>query len=83
LQHPFLSVAKKHDEVVLIGSNVRLLRESQGISRAQLAFEIGTTEKQLSRIENGEINSGILTYIKIVRVLNISIQDLFDGIKYQ
>jgi transcriptional regulator with XRE-family HTH domain len=76
-------VAKKHDEVVLIGSNVRLLRESQGISRAQLAFEIGTTEKQLSRIENGEINSGILTYIKIVRVLNISIQDLFDGIKYQ
>lgn len=69
-------------ELEQIGINVRRIREAQGISRAQLAFEIETTEKQLSRIEGGEINSGIMNYVRIARVLNISISDLFKKVKF-
>ena len=72
---------KKTAELEQIGFVIRQLREKQAISRAQFAFEIGTNEKHLSRIEYGEINSGIMNYIKIARVLNVPIADLFKKIK--
>lgn len=72
---------KQTQELQQIGINIRRLREIQKLSRAQLAFEIDTTEKQLSRIEYGEINSGIMSYIKIARALNIPFIDLFKKIK--
>lgn len=68
-------------ELQQIGINIRRLREAQNLSRTQLAFEIDTTEKQLSRIEYGEINSGILSYIKIARALNIPFMDLLKKVK--
>jgi transcriptional regulator with XRE-family HTH domain len=79
-------VAKKKQkeltELQIIGMNIRKLREQQNISRLQLAYEIDTTEKQLSRIEYGEINSGIMSYIKIARVLNVSFEQLVKKIKF-
>ena len=72
---------QKISELDQIGTNIRHLREQQKLSRAQLAFEIGTNEKQLSRIEYGEINSGIMNYIKIARALNIPIENIFKKIK--
>ena len=79
-----LTVAKKQSpltDLQIIGLNVRKIRETQNISRLQLAYEIDTTEKQLSRIEYGEINSGVMSYIKIARALNVSIDELFKKIK--
>ena len=72
---------EKLTELQQIGTNVRKLREAADISRSQLAFEIGTTEKQLARIEYGEINSGIMNYIKIARVLNADLNEIFNKIK--
>lgn len=72
---------KKTPELEQIGSNIRHLREGQKISRKQLGFEIGITEKQLSRIEYGEINTGIMNLIKIARALNSSFESLFLKIK--
>lgn len=71
----------KHTDLQIIGINIRKIRENQEVSRAQLAFEIETTEKQLFRIENGEINSGIKSFIKIARALDVPICDLFKKIK--
>ena len=73
---------KELTELQVIGLNIRKLREQQNISRQQLAYEIETTEKQLSRIEYGEINSGIMSYIKIARALNVSVEQLFKTIKF-
>ena len=73
---------KELTELQIIGMNIRKLREQQNISRLQLAYEIDTTEKQLSRIEYGEINSGIMSYIKIARVLNVSFEQLVKKIKF-
>ncbi len=73
---------KQITELIQIGANIRRLREAQNLSRAQLAFEIDTNEKQLCRIEYGEINSGIMNYIKIARVLNIPFTELLKKIKF-
>lgn len=71
----------KYEELERIGLNIRKIRESQRISRLQLAFEIGTTEKQVFRIEAGEINSGIMSFIKISRCLDVSLLQLFEKIE--
>jgi transcriptional regulator with XRE-family HTH domain len=72
---------KSNKELEIIGLNIRAIREAQNISRAQLAFEIDTTEKQLSRIEYGEVNSGIMSFIKIARALQVPLGDIFRKIK--
>ncbi len=76
-----MAVKLKISDLQQIGINIRRIRTEKGISRAQLAYEIGSSEKHLSRIELGEVNSGILTYLKIVRVLNISLMDLTYKVK--
>ena len=78
-------MAKKQSpltELQIIGLNIRKIRETQNISRLQLAYEIETTEKQLSRIEYGQINSGVMSYIKIARALNVPIEELFEKVKF-
>lgn len=76
-----MAVKQKISDLQQIGANIRRIRSEKEISRAQLAYEIGTSEKHLSRIETGEVNSGILTYIKIARVLSVPLNDLIYKIK--
>ncbi len=76
-----MAVKPKISDLQQIGINIRRIRTEKSISRAQLAYEIGSSEKHLSRIELGEVNSGIVTYLKIVRVLNISLADLIYKVK--
>lgn len=76
-----MSVNPKISDLQQIGINIRRIRTEKGISRAQLAYEIGSSEKHLSRIELGEVNSGIMTYLKIVRILSISMADLTYKVK--
>ncbi|MCA6437404.1 MAG: helix-turn-helix domain-containing protein [Bacteroidetes bacterium] len=76
-----MAVKPKISDLQQIGINIRRIRTEKSISRAQLAYEIGSSEKHLSRIELGEVNSGIVTYLKIVRVLNISLADLTYKVK--
>lgn len=76
-----MPVKTKISDLQQIGINIRRIRTEKGISRAQLAYEIGSSEKHLSRIELGEVNSGIMTYLKIARILTISFTDLTYKIK--
>ncbi len=64
-----------------VGKRVRKARMEQNISQAQLAFEINSTNRQIQRIERGDINAGITYYIAICEVLDIQfiqLSDLFD-----
>ncbi len=70
-----------------IGIIIKNLRITRGYSRFQLAVEIGTDEKQIRRIENGETNPTIITLLKVLtalksdlsifKYLNINQIDLF------
>lgn len=76
-----MAIKNKISDLQQIGVNIRRIRSEKTISRAQLAYEIGTSEKHLSRIETGEVNSGILTYIKISRVLGVTLTDITYKVK--
>lgn len=76
-----MALKPKISDLQQIGINIRRIRTEKSISRAQLAYEIGTSEKHLSRVELGEVNSGILTYLKIIRILNITLADLSYKVK--
>lgn len=60
------------------GENLKRLRKEHQISGVQMAFEMGTDEKQLRLIESGDINTGILSIYKIAQILNIPPKELLD-----
>lgn len=64
--------------IKLLGKRVRELRKKQELSQVQLAYEAGIPNKQISRIERGEVNTGISTLLAIARVLDVHIKDLFN-----
>ncbi len=80
LIYEFLYVSNNEDSLILktIGSNIRRIRVSIGLSQSQLAFEANTTIRQIQRIEKGTSNAGILFYILIAEVLQVDLNTLSD-----
>lgn len=75
-----MSTKARNKELKLLGLKIRSVREAQGISRAQLAFELDTTEKQITRIEYGEVNTGIMSIIKIAKILDVEAKIFLEGL---
>lgn len=66
----------EQQKLKLIGIAIRKQRMKQGITQAQMAFELNTSTKQYQRIEYGEINTGILNIIKICTILSVSVTEI-------
>lgn len=64
------------NELESIGKRIRSIRNNIAMSQSELAFEIGTDKAYVSRIERGEINIGILLFIKICTALKAKPDDL-------
>lgn len=60
------------------GKNLRCIRQRQGLSMETLANDAEIEYRQLGRIERGEINTTIITLLKIAKALNVDIKMLFD-----
>lgn len=72
---------KKHQIVLTkIGEIVKKQRIAQGYSRTQLAIELNSDEKQIRRIENGEVNPTFITLLKVFHTLKIDF-DVLNKIK--
>lgn len=63
----------------LLGKRINEIRKQQKLSQMQLAFEIGTTQKQISLIELGKVNTSIAHLFAISEAMNISIKELFEN----
>lgn len=68
----------EHSTIVSIGARIKQIRNMQGMSQNQLAFESGMPRAQIGRIERGEINTSIGSILVICRVFNIHPKELFD-----
>lgn len=64
--------------VKALGKKIREIRIKQKISQGQLAFEIGTDQKQISRIERGDINTSIAHILAIANTLGVHVKELWD-----
>ncbi len=71
----------KKDEVVKkVGSKIREIRISKGLSIEKAALDAEMEYTQLSRIELGKINTSIYQVYKISNSLSITIPELFKDL---
>jgi len=68
---------EKEEFVKQVGINIRTIREEKNLSLEKLAHEAGIEYSQLSRIENGKINTSIYSTYTIAKALGISVAQLF------
>jgi transcriptional regulator with XRE-family HTH domain len=57
---------------------IRLIRLSKEISQDFIAEELGVSQSHYSKMEKGERNINLSQLEKIAKVLNVSIQELFN-----
>lgn len=64
------------DRTKIISRNIKILRESAGWSQVDLAMYSGLTSSAISQIENGLRFPSVLSLIKIVEALNVSLESI-------
>ena len=65
----------------MIGTRVKMLRITKGISQTELAKKIGVTQTHLSNIENGRAGLTIPNLIKLHQILECPISSFFVDIE--
>ncbi len=67
----------------IIGQKIKEYRKRKHLTQAQLAELVDLNEKQIYRIESGYNYPTYLTFVKIVNVLEIDINDFTVGIEVE
>jgi transcriptional regulator with XRE-family HTH domain len=68
-------------ELDLISNRLKEIRKEKGYSNYEhIAFELGMSRSAYWRLENGA-NFNLKTLIKVLRLLNVSLEDFFKEIK--
>ncbi|MCL1925146.1 MAG: helix-turn-helix transcriptional regulator [Defluviitaleaceae bacterium] len=73
----------KNQFAILVGSNVRQLRELKGISLEEVAYVLDCTVSHLSSLESGDKSFYGYQLFKIAHKLDVSIEEIYKGIKEQ
>lgn len=60
-----------------VGKNIRCIRKEKNFTMENLAFESGIEYRQIGRIERGEINTTIISLLRISTVLNVELVAFF------
>lgn len=71
-----MSIYNKNKELIYFGSRIKYYRLKLGLSQEELAFMCELTISKISMIESGKVNIGLLTLIKLIKVLNIELNDI-------
>jgi transcriptional regulator with XRE-family HTH domain len=71
---------QKHEVANIVGSRIRSIRQSKGLTIEQLAFETGVEYTQLSRIERGRINTSVFQLYMISKALSINFSEIISGL---
>lgn len=62
-----------------LGVHIRKYRNQKKWSQEDLANKIGTDQKRISKIENGNVNIGWDTFYQIAQALEVSMDELVEG----
>ncbi len=66
-------------ELKALGSRIKAVRESRGLSIRDLAELAGINKSQIVRIESGQSDPHYTTLLRIARALEVSVGDFADG----
>ena len=64
-----------YDDKKFIGEVIKRARKSMNLKQAQLAEKVGMSEKNLGNIENGKQFPQVNNFIRLIEVLNLSLED--------
>lgn len=68
---------KETELLTSLGARIRAIRSSKNMTQNDLAVECEFEKASMSRIESGKSNPTVRTLLKICRVLEVNIEDLF------
>jgi transcriptional regulator with XRE-family HTH domain len=74
----FVNYKVNQEFCVALGTQVRGIRQKQGLSMRQLALQAEMEYSQLSKIERGVINTTVSTLQSLAEAMNIPVKDFFD-----
>jgi transcriptional regulator with XRE-family HTH domain len=63
-----------------LGSRIRVLRLSAGLTQFDLAAAAGLSRTSVTNIEAGRQDPDVVTWSRIARRLNVSVEDLVTGL---
>ncbi|WP_409265094.1 helix-turn-helix domain-containing protein [Morganella morganii] len=61
----------------IVGRNIRMLRQSNGLTTRQLASILNVSQQQISRYERGDNKIDVNIAFKIVNFFDIRYEDIF------
>ena len=64
-----------------LGKRIKQLREERGLSQRKFSLMIGMDRSYLISVEGGKRNVAVDNLNKIARGLDVSLSELFDGVK--
>lgn len=67
------------EKVYNIGKNIRNLRLEQGYTVFQLAQKANMDTAHLSKIETGKTRIGMVSLLRIISALNVSVDELINN----
>lgn len=70
-----------HPQLVLLGKQLRKLREARGFSQEAFAWEVGLARSYYGGVERGDRNVAALNLIRIAKALNVEVGELFPPLK--
>jgi transcriptional regulator with XRE-family HTH domain len=67
--------------IIDFGKKLRLLRNEQRITQEELSKRTGLTQNYISKLEHGEKNLTLITFLKIIKALGVSSSSFIDNKK--
>ena len=68
---------KPKEEEGLVGNRIEAMRTKVGMSRQELANEVGVHYQTIGYIERGEYSPSLVLALRIAKSLGLKIEDLF------
>jgi DNA-binding XRE family transcriptional regulator len=68
---------KPKEEEGLVGNRIEAMRTKMGMSRQELADEVGVHYQTIGYIERGEYSPSLVLALRIAKSLGLKVEDLF------
>ncbi len=68
---------KPKDEEGLVGNQIEVIRTKAGLTRQELADEVGVHYQTIGYIERGEYSPSLVLALRIAEALEKKVEDLF------
>ena len=68
--------------IMTLGENIKNLRKISGLNQKQFAQKMQTTQQRVSEWECDKIEPSLYNVVKMLKIFNVTFEDLVDGVNY-